>query len=931
MVRRGYVVGKSQSSQSGQRSSLLEPMEEAAKSFLGEDRGFLELQDILQQEKEFVEEQQRRRIPEARASSTPFALAFSGGGIRAAAFQCGVLWRLAKMNLLKDVELMTAVSGGGYIAMAFASFCLEEVETNGPPQGHNVKEWYERVVAKTVVRMQDNAGDFVRDFGRSGCGVPNDRSGCMPGLPRVMDVPILLVTLAITVMVNPFFVFTSFMIPFVVVIEEFFGVALRESFCRKGTESDALLHLMLSPEAMVLNKMICASLLITFVVFLLSAVVPAFKDGSAGKKKGTFVYQGAAFVVLNGIKGFMVRFTTFLLVVAFFVFLVLYVQMFGFTHNHASEMLLTNYCGEHPLQSCLDTADGCLPNVLMHITYFVLVLVVCAIFVMPYLGSRYAVTVVCLGGPFIIFVFLMRLVQFRVFGPLTGQDFWHHQAFNLKSWTRFQNRIMLLPVLLLPFYNTIRSVLHTYYMRCLSHNFFASGRDRPIKDLKECDYCPLLLVTGTSSDYKSPICGDNDAISELSFTPLHCGSNETGYVKQPEYRTMGKCTALTAAGCVDAVALTLSTLLTMRFWLEALNLSWGDYILFSSEDEESPFGRLVNEMSLKLERPFRGAFVRFMHRLPITMVVWFVWFLLYLGCTRLALILFTMVFALSFVNVGILHKEVTLSPWIRQLQQAVGFHFRGNHPPPMLYVTDGGCRDCTTLTQLVIRRQERILLALAASDPTDDLQVVKAAIDIVQDQQLAHFYHPDDPRKDVQSMLHNFKEDKSRMCLHIGIYYNGVVDGPPKTGHLYIVKNRLSPSFAHQAVQPHLTVEEMCGLAPCGKGTLPDGVGPFDPEKWGAMTTDELGPFCCCDFSHYNGICGNCGPPFPHGSFSNFMYMTPMWANALIRLGFDISEEAVSRATGKIDPGAEWERHVKPPTPGSYARHLRDRLAKRWR
>ena len=36
-------------------------------------------------------------------------LAFSGGGVRAASFQSGVLWRMAELNLLKEVDHLSAV------------------------------------------------------------------------------------------------------------------------------------------------------------------------------------------------------------------------------------------------------------------------------------------------------------------------------------------------------------------------------------------------------------------------------------------------------------------------------------------------------------------------------------------------------------------------------------------------------------------------------------------------------------------------------------------------------------------------------------------------------------------------------------------------------------------------------------------------------
>jgi len=43
-------------------------------------------------------------------------LAFSGGGIRSATFSLGVLQRMAMLNLLERIDLLSSVSGGGYIS-----------------------------------------------------------------------------------------------------------------------------------------------------------------------------------------------------------------------------------------------------------------------------------------------------------------------------------------------------------------------------------------------------------------------------------------------------------------------------------------------------------------------------------------------------------------------------------------------------------------------------------------------------------------------------------------------------------------------------------------------------------------------------------------------------------------------------------------------
>ena len=49
-------------------------------------------------------------------------LAFSGGGIRSATFNLGILQGLAKLGLLKYVDYLSTVSGGGYIGCWLAAW-----------------------------------------------------------------------------------------------------------------------------------------------------------------------------------------------------------------------------------------------------------------------------------------------------------------------------------------------------------------------------------------------------------------------------------------------------------------------------------------------------------------------------------------------------------------------------------------------------------------------------------------------------------------------------------------------------------------------------------------------------------------------------------------------------------------------------------------
>lgn len=848
-----------------------------------------------------------RKISELRAQrdnagfddGETFAVAFSGGGIRAAAFQCGVLWKLAEMGKLKDVTYLSAVSGGGYIAMGFAAHCLAAYREK-KPERHEVDDWYKDVVAKTVVRMQNNAGDFVRDFVRSGPGKPSDGSGCT-SLPRVLDTPILFLTLILTLMVNPIFILLCFMLPAALFTNAWFGDEMRSLFCEiDGPTKLYTFKFGTFPIACVVSGAV------TLLIWVLMHIGP-FKDPHNGALKDERVHPCKWFLITHGLFAFFVRFSTVCWTVLIFLHATLAVQMMLFTQprdiSHFSQFY-EKYCTAGVQGHCLEDG-GCLPSLESHVLLVVGLMFLASVVIMPWSGNSVTVFLACFCGPLLILIFEMRLTQFVVFGPITGQDFIMGFGYN-SNWYYSIAGLLFLNLLILPFYAEIRAILHTYYMRCLTGNFFPDGKDGKIVDLLECPYIPLILVTATSSDFRSPIGGDSDNLSEVSMTPLHVGSIETGFVPMHPERTMGKCTALTAAGCVDACALTLSSLLTMRFWLEILNLSWGDYVIFSPNHRKD--GGCCD---------FAGEWdSRFIKRIPADLSVWICFVLVFAGfvtdnlmCYKIAIGLFCFIMTLSFLCFKPLEKIFAVSPFIRQIHQGSMFCFRGETPPPMLYMTDGGCRDCTTINQLLMRRQPRILLVLAASDPHDELGVLRTAIKMAKDEGYATFYNTVDPRKDIDDIFANFKANNDVRFMTLGVTYLPVSGCPSNEyGRLVIVKNRMYEGFENLPIQPHLSEAEM-GSGRSVSRAMEEGMRAFNEDSWKGLSNDKLGPFCCCDCTHLNPVT-NSGPKFPHGNFVNFLYMTPMWCNMLARLAHGVSADAINEVSRKGSLQAAWEKEV---------------------
>jgi Patatin-like phospholipase len=77
--------------------------------------------EVLEKEREEIRELRRRRHEDPEGDQ-PVGIAFSGGGIRSATFNLGVLQGLATYKLLKRFDYMSTVSGGGYIGSWLANW-----------------------------------------------------------------------------------------------------------------------------------------------------------------------------------------------------------------------------------------------------------------------------------------------------------------------------------------------------------------------------------------------------------------------------------------------------------------------------------------------------------------------------------------------------------------------------------------------------------------------------------------------------------------------------------------------------------------------------------------------------------------------------------------------------------------------------------------
>ena len=123
-----------------QRKRLLEAIETPLESRFISSK-ICDFKDIEAAEKKHIES--RRSQPRSNSSNDgleqsaeaplndAIGLSFSGGGIRASTFAMGVTQRLVEQGLLRDVDYLSTVSGGGY----FGTFLSSYLDTKNPKVG----------------------------------------------------------------------------------------------------------------------------------------------------------------------------------------------------------------------------------------------------------------------------------------------------------------------------------------------------------------------------------------------------------------------------------------------------------------------------------------------------------------------------------------------------------------------------------------------------------------------------------------------------------------------------------------------------------------------------------------------------------------------------------------------------------------------------
>ncbi|CAE7803530.1 unnamed protein product, partial [Symbiodinium sp. KB8] len=97
------------------------------------------------------------------------------------------------------------------------------------------------------------------------------------------------------------------------------------------------------------------------------------------------------------------------------------------------------------------------------------------------------------------------VVQHRIFSPITQRTYFFGLIGPPHDWyVGFGIATFVCAIVIVLFYHHLHSVSHTFYARSLQKAYFAHGKDQTWSDVKNNDYCPLFLFTGTVTDFRQP-------------------------------------------------------------------------------------------------------------------------------------------------------------------------------------------------------------------------------------------------------------------------------------------------------------------------------------------------------------------------------------------------------------------------------------------
>ena len=859
-------------------------------------------------------------------STHGLGLCFSGGGVRAASFDCGVLMKMGELGLLKEVDHLSAVSGGGYTASAYLTH-LQYCEAPCPKGGKAADDWFRLRTAELVARMQDNIG-YLITCAHSFNAAPGRERGSP--YARCCDVPAFVALLLGMPAANVLTFVAFWALPATVWVNLNHGHSMRAKLCSKGSHyswiptfslvtacvATGLWCFLKLAQPYALKRApkhlgwlrtracltLCSRLALSAVVYSVLIIATM----------GMEVYDFGYATESNDVKCACAKFFDW--------------SDYGWTYESYLDI-----CDDRstPIVAKRSFAVGCL-------VFFGILFAVAALFAMvvsPLLLGVVARVV----GPLLGIFAISYVAQYRVFGPVTEQQFVENGLpYDATWWSVVFFVSCGAAIWHLPMQHELPRTLHRFYARSLRRAFFALGADAPLC-ATTCDLAggvppPNLILGATVNEFRRPETAHQRG-QPFVLTPRAWGGKHTGYARPPRWLSLSRAMAISGAA-IDGFVLTQFKSKALRLALQVLNLTMGDTIRFSVRSDDDDAAKKISpglafcanvaecptdaacgtdaDEVLEKHRPGSKATADMTladHELAAT-----------LNLRTKEMVLFASVYVLFmlsaasysksddkrsiyetaspiYAGVGFLimflaicfsvftHGEsarfLLASPIIQQahlLMQVTSF---GTRPPPFLTLTDGGLVECIGIVELFRRRCRWIVVVDTTEDPGLALNYLKESLGVATAAGLVNDDFEDrgpEPRLPVAELLSPKIADKDYARLGATYADGAAVD-------VFVVKMRKPRDGCAGPCRPLIHPREVAA-EDCDVTVLPKQLLDLD-EPTPELRLDQINGLCA-ESCHTACACLPCGQ-FPFLGVGN-QFLTPIQFANLSRLANDLAD-----------------------------------------
>jgi len=579
---------------------------------------------------ELVRQIRRLHPQESEVRGEPIGVAMSGGGTRAAAFHCGLLWQLSNAGLMKDVMHLSATSGGGYTAAALMTHIFQlSAEAEEMP---SLDMFYKHVTMRTILRMQHNINYLVESTRSRMLRPPRadviEEVGTSL-LPRIFDLPLLIGSLLGSIASPPAMLLAHTVWAWVLQFEKYYGSMLRSWWCCPDRSS-----WMSQGEMYWLHRQIWLMAFCAVVAIVLHILMNRRKVQQRSPMR---------YLISRSLWQIMERAVIFFAVVTLTVLFMQTNQAYhwstaaSFGHKASVQTtLVRKLCQRYivgksvpdsPAEvgpTCADRVHGdqrwyesslylnatwvaanavmepglvkkpgvpqeigwndyegmfAFPRGFGSIANSSLVLLIAGSLL---IGSTLLKWIFTLVLPAAYLIFIAEVARWRIFGPITAQSLFGTLAYTPDLATTLLRCCLVGAMLTLPIYDVVLKFAHFYYRRAMKTAFFHNGRNVSAAAIATCPYCPNLLLGACLHDYR-PL-GEESNFCEFTISSFFLGSSRTGYFFTPSQARLDH--LLTVAGAAtDATLLTTCDVLLVRFLLALLSLRFGDFLRLQPEGE----------------------------------------------------------------------------------------------------------------------------------------------------------------------------------------------------------------------------------------------------------------------------------------------------------------------------------------------------------